>query len=323
MLVIVLCVGLLIPQLQAAEVDVRPNTATHGSGRDIDAGDAKHTVPVYAYVGSDNGDTDTGGLSVHVYGWVWGIKEMTRSDYPQHAQPYSRLRTHLVGPRIFSGDSGESVAGIRVETGLGSSFSTSVYGGLPVSPDIDDTDEPSYPYSQFQDYFDTTHQDNNALRFLKERDKTLAIVGADTVYQGAGAVEVGVRAKRYTYDQRQEFGQYMAGLLTLNFSRDSQIGAEVGRMDGKTPENTYGLYRGYFFWQNPFDLDKTGFISGDALYVAYDAPVHGKDSSIHYSLGAGRTFLDNRLAAKLSVNYSQDPHFESDIGGVVTLQIQY
>ncbi len=316
-----LCVGPLIPQLHAAEVDIRPNSAIHGSGRDIDAGDAERIVPVYAYVGSDNGDTGTGGLSVHVYGW--GIKDMIRSDYLQHAQPYSRLRTHRVGSRIFSGDSGESLAGLRVEAGLGSLFSTSLYGGLPVSPDTDDTDEASLSYFQFQDYFDTTHQNDNVFRFLKESDKTLAIVGTDTVYQSAGAVEVGVRAKRYTYDQRQEFGQYMAGLLTVNFSRDSKIGAEVGRMDGQTPENTYGLYRGYFFWQNPFDLDKTGFISGDALYVAYDAPVHGKDSSMHYSLGAGRTFLDNRLAAKLSVNYSQDPHFENDIGGVVTLQIQY
>jgi hypothetical protein len=183
--------------------------------------------------------------------------------------------------------------------------------------------EPSYQYFQYQDYFNTNNENNTIFAFLKESDETLAMAGADLLWQGAGAVEMGVRGRSYTYNVRQESAQYVAGLLNIHFTGGSQIGAEVGKMDGQTPENIYGLYRGYFYWQNPFKLAASGFVSGDALYVAYDAPVYGQDSSVHYTLGAGRTFLNNRIETKLSVIYSQDPYFESDFGGVMTFQIDY
>lgn len=183
--------------------------------------------------------------------------------------------------------------------------------------------EPSYQYFQYQDYFDSTNPNNSVFTFLKDSEETLSIAGADLTWQGPAVVEIGVRARSYTYDVRQESAQYLAGLCALSFANGSQVGAELGRMDGETPDNIYDLYRGYFFWQNPFRLDSSGHISGDALYVAYDTPVFGEDSSMHYTLGAGRSFLDNRVETKLSVIYSQDPYFDSDLAGVMTFQVQY
>lgn len=115
----------------------------------------------------------------------------------------------------------------------------------------------------------------------------------------------------------------MAGLLTVNTSSSSQIGVEIGRMDGETPDNIYNLYRGYFYWQPPLKMKAQGFISGDALFIAYDAPVFGEDKSIQYRVSAGRRFFNNRMETKLSGTFSQDPYVEKDVGGIVTLHIHY
>lgn len=404
-----------VSPLTAAELDLRSETVIRGFERDLDNGGSKLILPIYEFLGIDYGDVESGGISMHLYGW--GRKDMADNDYfeddpdgelvygyLQYAKPYSRLRFHLGRQHIFSGVTNDSVDGIQVETGLGPHFSANIYGGLPVAYDGEDGGngqsvyggrlahhlglnyeiglsyqsvavdgeadkvkagadllvhmgrwltlnglssynlesqdwrehnysarlkvdrwalEPSYQYFQYQDYFDTTNSNNAIFTFLKDSEETMAIAGADLLWHSAGAVKMGVRGRSYTYDVRQESAQYLAGLLSINFSDGSQIGAEVGRMDGETPENIYGLYRGYFFWQNPFSLATTGFISGDALYVAYDAPVFGQDSSAHYTVGAGRTFYKNRLETKLSVIYSQDPYFESDVGGVMTFQIKY
>ena len=94
-------------------------------------------------------------------------------------------------------------------------------------------------------------------------------------------------------------------------------------MGGETPENIYTLYRGYFYWQNPLQLSAAAFISGDIMCVAYDAPIYGKDNSLYGSLGGGHTFFDDRLKAKLSLTYSQDPYFDSAVGALMTILIQF
>lgn len=414
-LLVILSLFFLIPQLQAAEVDIRSETLMRGFEREIDGDDQKLVLPVYEYLGIDYDASEKGGLSMHLYGW--GRKDLAGSGYfnddseaelvygyLQYAKPHSSMRVNIGRQHIFSGITNASVDGLSVETGLGTLFSAGIYGGLPVAYDTDDNGdgqstmggriahhldsryevgisyrnvitngdddiesagadlafqqgawmsvnglsvynlasddwrehnysarfqisqlaiEPIYHYFQYQDYFDLNNTNNSIFTFLKDSDETLAIAGADLLWESGGRLEVGVRGRSYTYDIREESAQYMAGLLTLKFSGGSQVGSEIGRMDGETPDNTYALYRGYLYWQNPLNLDRSGYISLDALYVAYDAPVYGKDFSVNYTLGAGRSFWNDRIESKLSIIYSQDPYYESDFGGVVTLQIKY
>jgi hypothetical protein len=183
--------------------------------------------------------------------------------------------------------------------------------------------EPSFQYLSYQDYFDKGKSKKNTNHFLQNDEEILAISGTDIVWQGLGLVDVGVRGRHYDYDRRQESASYLAGLLTVNTSISSQVGVEIGRMDGETADNVYDLYRGYFYWQQPLKMKTQGFISGDALYIAYDAPVYGENKSVQYSLSAGRHFFNNRMETKLSGIFSQDPYFEHDLGGVVTLHIRY
>ncbi|MGD9007823.1 MAG: hypothetical protein PVG41_07870 [Desulfobacteraceae bacterium] len=183
--------------------------------------------------------------------------------------------------------------------------------------------EPSFQYVSYQDYFGKGNAQNNIFHFLQNEEEILAISGTDVMWQGLGGVDIGVRGRHYDYDIRQESALYMAGLLTVNTASGSQIGIEIGRMDGETADNLYDLYRGYFYWHQPLRIKTQGFISGDALYIAYDAPVYGEDKSIQYSLSAGRRFFDNRMETKLSGIFSQDPYFDSDVGGAVTLHIHY
>ena len=185
------------------------------------------------------------------------------------------------------------------------------------------TIQPAYQYFQYSDYFDVENKNNTVFAFLKNSDETLAVISADVMWQPVDRLEIGVRGRNYSYAVRNEAARYYAGLMTFDLSQaGSQIGAEIGRMDGETSENIYTLFRGFFYWQNPFNLSAAAFISGDALYVSYDAPVYGKDSSLYGSLGAGRTFLDDRLEIKLSITYSQDPYFDSDVGGLMTIKFK-
>jgi hypothetical protein len=183
--------------------------------------------------------------------------------------------------------------------------------------------EPSFQYVAHQDYFGKGNSQNNIFHFLQNEEETLAISGTDIVWQGLGPVDVGVRGRHYDYDRRRESALYMAGLLSVNTHSGSQIGVEIGRMDGETSDNIYDLYRAYFYWQQPLKMKTQGFISGDALYIAYDAPVYGEDKSIQYSVSAGSQFFNNRMETKLSGIFSQDPYFDNDIGGVMTLHIHY
>jgi hypothetical protein len=94
-------------------------------------------------------------------------------------------------------------------------------------------------------------------------------------------------------------------------------------MDGQTADNLYNLYRAYLYWQNPLQIQVLEFISADALFVAYDTPIHDRESSAQFSLGAGRNFYNDQLETRFSVIYSADPYFEDDLSGIATMQINY
>jgi hypothetical protein len=183
--------------------------------------------------------------------------------------------------------------------------------------------EPSYHTFSYQDYFGTGKTENNLFHFLADTDEQITIFGADLQWQGSGPVRLGGRYNQYLYDLRQESAGYYAALLNIDLSGGSQLGIEGGRMDGETADNIYTLYRAYFYWVDPLSLSAPVFISGDGIYQAYDTPVFGKDSAINFSLSAGFHLADDSLALKLTGLYSQDPYFEENVEGLVTLQYQY
>lgn len=338
------------PILAVADIDIRNDTSARGFERREDSGDVEPGLPVHGCLSIEYGDAEQGGLSLHLYGG--GRKDSAGSDLHMADQDSQRLYGHLgpqkpgnqfsesIGRRhLFAGVANRSAEGLRLNAGIAPNLSANIIKGLS-SFNIDSVDwkehrydarflvshlmiESYFQYFSYQDYFYKENSRNNIFHFLQNEEEILAISGTDIVWQGLGAVDVGVRGRHYDYDINQESASYMAGLLTVNTSSDSQVGVEIGRMDGETADNVYYLYRGYFYWKPPLRIKTQGFISGDALYIAYDAPVYGEDKSIQYSLSAGRRFFNNRMETKLSGIFSQDPYFDSDVGGAVTLQIHY
>lgn len=183
--------------------------------------------------------------------------------------------------------------------------------------------EPSYHTFSYRDYFGTGKEESNLFHFLANSEEQITIFGADLQWQGSGPVRLGGRYNQYSYDLRRESAGYYAALLNVDLSGGSQLGIEAGRMDGETADNIYTLYRAYFYWVNPFGLSGPAFISGDGIYQAYDTPVFGEDGAINFSLSAGFHLIDDRLVLKLTGLYSQDPYFEENVEGLVTLQYQY
>ena len=189
------------------------------------------------------------------------------------------------------------------------------YGGITL--------EPVYQYFSYQDYFGINTEENNLFHFLQNTAEQVTITGADLQYQWAYPLHLTGRYYQYAYSLRQEAAAYYAVLISLDHPEGNQLGGEAGRMDGETDENIYTLYRAYFYLPDPFKFGRSTFISGDAMYQVYDAPVFGRDSAINYSLSMGIYFFDDALEVKLTGAYSQDPYFDENLEGVLTFQINY
>jgi len=183
--------------------------------------------------------------------------------------------------------------------------------------------EPSFQFFSYQDYFDTAKQKNTLFQFLEDSDELVTIIGGSLQYQGLTPVRVATRVNQYTYDVREENADYFAGLLSVDMPGGSQIGVEAGRMDGETDDNTYTLYRAHFYWNDPFGIAESTFISADGILQFYDEPVFGKDSAENYSISAGMSLLDNAMEVKLTGSFSQDPYFDEDVEGIFTLLYNY
>lgn len=183
--------------------------------------------------------------------------------------------------------------------------------------------EPAYQYFSYRDYFGDSTQEDNLFHFLQDSEEQVTIAGADLQYQGALPLRLTGRYQQYSYTIRQEAAAYYAVLIDVDLPGGSQLGGEAGRMDGETEDNIYTLYRVYLYWLNPFKLWRSAFVSGDALFQDYDAPVFGRDNATNYSLSSGIRFFDDALEVKLTGTYSQDPYFDENLEGILTFQINY
>lgn len=190
--------------------------------------------------------------------------------------------------------------------------------------DIDSVSiQPFYKHFQYKDYFGSSKNQNNLFRFLFNSEEALKNWGTDITWSQSQIAEVTLKGSRYDYALRKTGATFISGGLSLNLTPDILMGTELGRMDGKTPQDTYQLYRGFCIWSAKTFLGPSGQISADLLYQSFDFPIYEKKSALFASLSAGRDFVEDTLRINASVNYNQDPMFKNDISGIVTILIKF
>ncbi|WP_020675254.1 hypothetical protein [Geopsychrobacter electrodiphilus] len=182
---------------------------------------------------------------------------------------------------------------------------------------------PYFQQFQYEDYFGTGVNSANPFRFLAASGEQLSINGLDlTLPLGETWVFV-AKAKNYDYKVLNDNSQYYSGQATWSDDSQDQIGGEIGTMVGDIAQNKYYLLRLFTYWaQLPAALP-VSFISSDLVYVGYDKPIYGEDSSLFISLGTGKKFMHDALELKLSADYNNDPYFDQDLRGMLTASYSF
>ena len=179
---------------------------------------------------------------------------------------------------------------------------------------------PFFERYKYENYFATGAKTGGPFRFLDETGETLTVVGADALWDRTDW-EFGVKGKYYDYKERGDSSFYFAALAIRQIKELSQVGGELGRMEGDSAENDYLLARAFVYWdQIPADRI-FHFLSADLVYVFYDEEIYGEDQSLFLSVGGGRRFLDDRLELQVAADYSFDPYFDNDLRG--WLRVRY
>ncbi len=176
---------------------------------------------------------------------------------------------------------------------------------------------PFYQRYRYEDFFNTKDNSANQFRFLAETGEILSSLGSDIIWQRFNQVDLGAKINFYDYDRRDDNAFYVEGNANWNLTGRTQIGGQIGRMNGDSDETRHLLTRAFFYWNTPSILSRLGFISGDAMYVRYDEEIYGQDYSLWLSLGGGMRFFDDALEVKLSGDWSNDPFFDSNIRGLL------
>lgn len=174
---------------------------------------------------------------------------------------------------------------------------------------------PSFHQFRYGDYFDTGKNTGTPFRFLTNSDETVTQIGGDVAWTPRKWLTLELKFNSYDYREEDDTAQYYAGIVTLHGKRRSQVGGEVGRMDGDTKDTRYTLFRGFMYWDRaPL------FVTADGIYVGYDEDILGEDRSIFASLGAGASFFKESLELKLSADASSDPYFDHDYRGMLAVR---
>lgn len=181
---------------------------------------------------------------------------------------------------------------------------------------------PFFEHYRFDDYFDADDRTPGTFRFLAGLDERLTIFGGDVLWEREGGIELGARFKHYDYDERDEKSQFFSLLGVWNGEDLSQVGGELGRMNGDTDETRYYLARAYFY-RDQVKTPYVSFVTGDVVYVFYDDEVAGEDDSLTLSLGAGNRFLNDRLELRVAGEYNHTPYFDHDLRGWVMARLAY
>ncbi len=176
---------------------------------------------------------------------------------------------------------------------------------------------PLFQYYTSDGFFSDRENSAGPFRAQPFLESDTRIYGAETYFYPSEDYEFAVKYKHYEYDERFGSANFYSGLASYKWNIFSQVGGEVGRMEGDAAENRYLLGRGFFY------LNLTpAFITGDVVYVAYDENFFGRGESFFASLGAGRGFFRNALKLKLSMDYSSDPNFDDDLRTLLVADFQ-
>lgn len=263
-----------------------------------------------------DGDFLYGGRLAH----HWGSRYELGLSYLHSADDSDNQRQRLGGDLAFGLPGGVSFDGRTVYNLESDGFAEQVYqlrislGPISVRP--------YYEQYDYRDQFEVTPQTPNPFRTLAASGESLSAWGADLAWGGLADWELGARVRQLSYDVDSDDAAYYALLLTWHASGQTQIGGEVGTLQGDATGNDTILLRGYFYLAGSGRLQKA-FLSGDVLYAGYDQPIYGVDSSWSASLGTGHRFLDDALEVKLNGDYSSDPNYDSDWRGTLVLSYRY
>ena len=182
---------------------------------------------------------------------------------------------------------------------------------------------PYYRHFFYQEYFDTGANAVNPFRVLAQKDETLTAYGIDALWQMNDNWTFGGKVKLHDYDELDSAETYS---LLAFWKGDglTQYGTEVGRtISDDTAGNEYTLVRLYGYCEEMAEQFGINFFSADLLVAFYDEEIYGEDNSLFVSLAAGKRFLDDALSVKLSGDYSQDPYFDDDLRGMLTVSYSY
>ncbi|MBU1710488.1 MAG: hypothetical protein KKE17_10835 [Proteobacteria bacterium] len=178
---------------------------------------------------------------------------------------------------------------------------------------------PYFHQFEYDGLFNTRSNSADPFRFLAGTDETLTIIGSDIYWWQSEKWDLAFKVKNYDYDIRTDTSRFYSSLLTWHGEELSQVGGEMGVMEGAAAENDYLLGRAFFYWDQPADNKAFDFVTGDLLYVYYNETIFGQDNSLFLSLGIGSHFFNKSLAVKLSVDYSSDPFYDNDFRGTLRI----
>ncbi len=174
---------------------------------------------------------------------------------------------------------------------------------------------PFFQRFRYEDYFSTGANTGGPFRFLDNLGETLTIFGADATWQKSASWELGLKGKYYDYKELGSNSEFFSGLATWHGEGLTQMGGELGRMEGDRAENDYVLARAYVYWDKLPAKRLLQFVTGDLVYVYYDEKIFDENSSFFLSLGGGRKFLGDKLEIRIAGDYSSDPYFDNDLRG--------
>ena len=183
--------------------------------------------------------------------------------------------------------------------------------------------KPYFQHFAYQDFFGAGANVIGPFRMLANTDESLTAYGLDALWSVNDAWTLAAKSKFYDYKQKDSV-ETASVALTWHGDDETQYGGEIGRtFADQTAGNDYTMLRLYGYCEAMAGRTPLDFVSADVLWALYDESIYGEDRSLFLSLGTGKHFLDKALTVKISGDYSQDPYFDNDLRGQLTLAYAY
>jgi hypothetical protein len=182
---------------------------------------------------------------------------------------------------------------------------------------------PFYQHFDYEGYFGTGVNAVNPFKWLSQTGEDLTAYGVNALWQLNESWTLGGKAKFFTYDKLDNAQTYSAQLAWQGDSM-TQYGGEIGYTSAdNTADNDYTLFRLFGYCDAMAGRIWVDFVSADLLMTFYKNDIYNEDNSLFVSLGTGKKFLNDALTFTLSGDYSQDPYFDDDLRGMVTMSYAY